>query len=210
MKKLLLLSVGLAVIMNIIQFLGSNQQRADAFTVPVSTARPAASPQPVRASSPLPASATSPATASTLPAATAPASAGPVAATTARLAAAGLRPDYAALYLDVQAKTGTPWQLLAAVHKIETGQRGTTTVTSYAGAQGPMQFMPGTFRAYAMDGDGDGAKNITDLEDAMLTAGRYLAAGGADKGNYPKALYNYNHSNTYVANVIAVAHKLGL
>jgi membrane-bound lytic murein transglycosylase B len=134
----------------------------------------------------------------------------PVAAAADRLSRVGLKPDNAALYLRAQAATGTPWELLAAVHKVETGQRGSTTVTSSAGAQGPMQFMPVTFRAYAMDGDGDGAKTITDLDDAVMSAGRYLAAGGADKGRYSAALYNYNHSHAYVSSVLGITHKLGL
>jgi|GEM_PF-1563705 len=215
MKKVFLFSVGLAVIMNIWQFLSSNQQRADAFVMPNHTSGSlASSPQPTAGAAHSVSTYSSGSTnAENAGAATPPPaapSADPAAAAAAKLAVAGLVPSYAALYLDVQAKTGTPWQLLAAVHKIETGQRGTTSVTSYAGAQGPMQFMPRTFAAYAMDGDGDGAKSITDLEDAMLTAGRYLAAGGADKGKYTAALYNYNHSNTYVASVMSVAHKLGL
>jgi len=136
--------------------------------------------------------------------------AAPVAAAQAKLSAAGLKPAFAANYLAVQAQTGTPWQLLAAVHRIETGQSGDTTRSSYAGATGPMQFMPATFNHYALDGDGNGTKDIHDLDDALLTAGRYLAAGGAARGNYQTALFNYNHSNTYVANVLAIAHRLGL
>jgi len=70
-----------------------------------------------------------------------------------------------------------------------------------------MQFMPRTFAAYAMDGDGDGAKSITDLEDAMLTAGRYLAAGGADKGKYTAALYNYNLARIDLAQSMGAVRK---
>ncbi len=126
------------------------------------------------------------------------------------LSRAGLKPDYADLYVSVQARTGTPWQLLAAVHKVETGQSGDTAITSYAGATGPMQFMPATFAHYALVGDGDGTMQINGLCDSMLTAGRYLAAGGADKGKYSAALYNYNHSNAYVSKVLNIARRLGL
>ena len=92
----------------------------------------------------------------------------------------------------------------------ETGQRGDTTITSYAGAIGPMQFMPATFRAYSLDGDGDGVKSITDLDDAVFSGANYLRAGGADKGRYHTALYNYNHSNVYVGKVLTIARRLGL
>lgn len=135
---------------------------------------------------------------------------GPVAAAQAKLTAAHLKPEFAASYLSVQAQTGTPWQLLAAVHQIETGQSGDTTRSSYAGAVGPMQFMPATFAHYALDGDGNGTRTITDFDDALLSAGNYLRAGGADKGRYSAALYDYNHSYTYVNNVMAIAHRLGL
>src|SRR5262249_38651869 len=124
--------------------------------------------------------------------------------------AAGLNPVYAGLYLSVQQHTGTPWQVLAAVHHYETGQAGTTTRTSSAGATGPMQFLPATFARYAADGNGDGQADIHNLDDAMLTAGRYLAAGGAGRGQYSTALYHYNHSWSYVSRVLDLAHQLGL
>ena len=142
--------------------------------------------------------------------AAAPAAADPVTPIQARLAGAGLKPDHAALYLAAEQKTGTPWQLIAAVHKIETGQRGDTAITSYAGAKGPMQFMPATFRAYSLDGDGDGTKSITDVDDAVFSGANYLRASGADRGRYTAALYNYNHSNAYVGNVMSIARRLGL
>lgn len=154
---------------------------------------------------------TLPSDSTSTPAPTAPpAAADPVIAAQAKLTAAGLKPEYAGLYLAAQARTGTPWQLIAAVHRVETGQRGDTAVTSYAGAVGPMQFMPATFRAYALDGDGNGTKTITDVDDAVFSAANYLRAGGADKGVYSTALYHYNHSNTYVNNVLAIARRLGL
>ncbi|HSX01214.1 MAG TPA: lytic transglycosylase domain-containing protein [Candidatus Saccharimonas sp.] len=127
-----------------------------------------------------------------------------------QLSAAGLDPAYASLYLGVQAQTGTPWQLLAAVHETETHQSGNTSRTSPAGATGPMQFLPATFRTYALDGDGDGHAVITNVNDAVLTAGRYLAAGGAARGDYRTALYHYNHSWSYVSHVLGIASRLGL
>jgi membrane-bound lytic murein transglycosylase B len=132
------------------------------------------------------------------------------AAIAVRLASAGLNPNYASLYLAAQDKTGTPWQLLAAIHHVETGQSGNTYRSSYAGATGPMQFMPATFAHYAIDGNGDGAPDINNAADAIFTAGNYLRAGGADKGDYSTAVYHYNHSYTYVDRVLGIAHNLGL
>ena len=122
---------------------------------------------------------------------------------------AGLSDRFAELYLKAAQRNGIPWQLIAAVHVTETGQSGDTTRSSSAGASGPMQFMPATFRAYALDGDGDGHSIISDVDDAMFTAGNYLAVGGASHGNYSAALYRYNHSYSYVNHVLLIVHKLG-
>lgn len=133
----------------------------------------------------------------------------PVTATERTLSSRGMNPGYAGLYLQVQAATGTPWQLLAAVHWAETRQSGDTQRASYAGAVGPMQFMPATFKAYARDGDGDGLRRIGDVDDAVMSAGAYLASNGAAK-TPGIALYRYNHSNAYVSNTLAIAKRLGL
>lgn len=119
------------------------------------------------------------------------------------------RADFSALYAAAGAKFGVNPSLLAAVHFVETGQRGNTTVASYAGAQGPMQFIPSTFRAYAVDGDGDGVANIYDVDDAVFTAAKYLAANGAANGNVTAALLRYNHSLAYVNKVLSIARGFG-
>ncbi|HVQ43412.1 MAG TPA: lytic transglycosylase domain-containing protein [Candidatus Saccharimonadia bacterium] len=205
LKTTIIASTALAGALNLMQFAVSYNQHAKAAFVP-NWAEAAASPTPkpavaasTVAATPAPATAAAPAPA-----------ADPAVTATAKLASAGLRTEFAADYLSVQAKTGTPWPILAAVHSVETGQSGNTNRRSSAGATGPMQFMPATFAHYALDGDGNGAKDITGLSDSLLTAGRYLAAGGADKGRYSAALYNYNHSNAYVSKVLGIAHRLGI
>jgi membrane-bound lytic murein transglycosylase B len=117
--------------------------------------------------------------------------------------------DLQALYNAAGNKFGVSPALLAAVHYVESGQRGDTTVSSYAGAQGPMQFMPATFRAYAVDGDGDGVANIYDVHDAVFSASKYLAANGAASGNVTNALFRYNHSMAYVQKVLGIARGFG-
>ena len=97
-----------------------------------------------------------------------------------------------ALYREAEADSGTPWHLLAAVHLIET-RMGRLQGVSVAGAQGPMQFMPQTWAAY---GNGD----VTDERDAILAAGRYLAAMGVAE-DVDAALWAYNHSHRYVDSV---------
>jgi membrane-bound lytic murein transglycosylase B len=122
---------------------------------------------------------------------------------------ASKRGGFDAIYAAAEKRFGVSRYLLAAVHYVETGQRGDTTVASYAGAQGPMQFMPSTFRAYAVDGDGDGVARINDVDDAIHTAAKYLAANGAASGNVRAALYRYNHSNSYINHVLSVARSFG-
>ena len=99
--------------------------------------------------------------------------------------------------------------ILMAVHESETRSSGNTCINSYAGAVGPMQFLPSTFAAYAIDGDGDGVKNICDLEDAIFTASHYLAANGANRNQVRQALWQYNHANWYVDMVLERAIKYG-
>jgi len=218
LKTVILCSSAIALALNVGQFFSSYQQREAAFAP--GWAQAASEPS---APAPLPAIAVA-ATADTQTVAVASAQAAPaapapealppvttdVAATAVRLASAHLNPSFAALYLSAQEQTGTPWQLLAAVHHVETGQSGSTSRTSYAGATGPMQFLPATFNRYALDGDADGVKNIDDVNDAVFTAANYLRAGGADHGNYTNALYHYNHSSAYVQTVLGIAHQLGL
>ncbi|MCP4328869.1 MAG: lytic murein transglycosylase [Alphaproteobacteria bacterium] len=54
-------------------------------------------------------------------------------------------------------------------------------VGSWAGAMGQVQFMPETFRRYAVDHDGDGRRDIWNtLPDAMASAANFLNALGWD------------------------------
>jgi hypothetical protein len=113
------------------------------------------------------------------------------------------------LYMAAGARFNVPWQLIEAVHQVESGKSGSTAKRSYAGAVGPMQFMPGTWRAYAVDGNADGNADITDVTDAIYTAAHYLAKSGADEGRIQDAVFNYNHSNSYVRTVVSIAQEIG-
>lgn len=105
---------------------------------------------------------------------------------------------------------GLDWTILAAIHKVETGF-GTGGATSSAGAQGPMQFMPSTFEAYGVDGDGDRIARINDVEDAIFSAANLLCANGAgDPARLATAIWNYNHSQMYVNEVLTLASNYGV
>lgn len=99
-------------------------------------------------------------------------------------------PELLAHYREAEAASGVPWNYLAAVNLIET-RFGSIAGNSSAGAQGPMQFLPSTFAAYGQGG------NIHAPRDAILAAGRYLAANNF-AGDPDHALFRYNNSDHYV------------
>ncbi len=68
-------------------------------------------------------------------------------------------------------------ELLKALRIIDEGHIPAADMTgSWAGAMGQCQFMPSTFMAYAVDGDGDGKINIwASLPDVFASAGNYLS-----------------------------------
>lgn len=71
-------------------------------------------------------------------------------------------------------------QLLDALRIIDAGHVQAIDMNgSWAGAMGHMQFMPSTFRAYAVDGDGDGRIDLwKSIPDAMHSAANYLKRAG--------------------------------
>ncbi|MEV6271041.1 lytic murein transglycosylase [Kribbella sp. NPDC051936] len=72
-------------------------------------------------------------------------------------------------------------------------------------AVGPMQFIPGTWRAFGADGNGDGVKDPHNVFDAARAAGDYLCSGGAnlaDPQGLVQAVLRYNHSMDYVSTVL--------
>jgi len=104
------------------------------------------------------------------------------------------------LYRSASSKFGIDPRLLEAVHQVETG-KSTTCKRNASGATGPMQFMPSTFRAYS---SGD----ICNVYDAVDAAANLLSAGGASSGDIDSALFNYNHSTSYVNLVKSVMYSI--
>jgi len=111
---------------------------------------------------------------------------------------------------------GLSWSLLGAVGTVESdsGQStapGVWSGTNSAGAEGPFQFEPATFAAYATVGPG-GARPPTpyDPVDAVYSASRLLCAdGGGHPSTLRGAVASYNHSETYVNTVLTLAIALG-
>lgn len=78
----------------------------------------------------------------------------------------------------------------------------------YAHALGPMQFIPSTWGVYGTDANGDGKADIFNMNDAALSAARYLCAAGGNLRSHAgqvRAVLAYNHSDQYLAQVLALA-----
>lgn len=96
--------------------------------------------------------------------------------------------------------------LLAALTKVES-DFGRNLGPSSAGAIGWTQFLPQTWRQFAVDGDDDGHRDPMNAADAIYTAARYLRHLGAP-ADWRAALYGYNHADWYVEQVLAAARGL--
>jgi membrane-bound lytic murein transglycosylase B len=105
-----------------------------------------------------------------------------------------------AYYHEAQRRFGVSWRVLAAVNFVESAF-GKLRSASAAGAQGPMQFMPATWRVYGLGG------NVHDAHDAILGAANYLRASGA-RHDIRRALHAYNPSAFYVDAVLRYARRI--
>jgi membrane-bound lytic murein transglycosylase B len=103
-------------------------------------------------------------------------------------------------YREAQRRFGVPWNVLASVNFVES-KFGKLRNASAAGAQGPMQFMPATWRQYGLGG------NVHNAHDAILGAANYLRASGAPR-SIRRALHAYNPSAAYVDAVLRYARRL--
>ena len=147
-------------------------------------------------------------------------------------AAQKIPPDYLADFQASGARFGVPWGLLAGIYQLEcnfgrsqlSGCNPPGTQNG-AGAQGPGQFLAPTWRVglaprtvippgpptssdaqgFATDGDNDGVANVWDPADAIASTARLLASKGATSGDVSGAVFAYNHSPTYVNEVIGLA-----
>lgn len=110
---------------------------------------------------------------------------------------------------------GLGWSVLAAIGRMESDSGrstlpGVTSGANAAGAEGPMQLEPATFAADAVVGPG-GVRPASpyDPVDAVYTAARLLCSdgGGTTQGLYG-AVFDYDHSDAYVASVLVLARAL--
>ncbi len=118
---------------------------------------------------------------------------------------------YLQLYQESAARYCPPlsWTVLAAIGEVESGD-GANEGPSSAGALGPMQFMPSTWKEWGIDGFGDtGTPNIMNPFDAVPSAAEMLCADGAAQGGsgVQSAIFAYNHADWYVSEVLAIARE---
>ncbi len=95
--------------------------------------------------------------------------------------------------------------ILAAINWVESGF-GTNMGTSSAGAIGWMQFLPSSWEAFGVDGNGDGKKDPYNPWDAIFAAAHLLRVSGAP-GDWHGAIFSYNHAEWYVEEVFAHAKR---
>ncbi|MHB8246078.1 MAG: lytic transglycosylase domain-containing protein [Acidimicrobiales bacterium] len=110
---------------------------------------------------------------------------------------------------------GLSWEVLAGIGTVESNN-GTSDLpgvhfgANFAGAEGPMQFLPATFSAYDLPVPPGGANPPSPYNptDAVYAAARDLCANGARDGiDLSGAVFSYNHSNAYVADVLGLAAR---
>lgn len=140
--------------------------------------------------------------------------------------------EYIPVYVAAEQKYNVPWTLLAAHHRVETRFSTLKKLVSPVGAEGHLQFMPCTFvgwkhpsckglgqgeisdkekmnpaiikkyGGYGVDANGDGIADPFDIEDAIYSAAKFLSNAGIKEGKFKKAIYQYNHSDKYVEDVL--------
>jgi membrane-bound lytic murein transglycosylase B len=117
-----------------------------------------------------------------------------------RTAAAAPAEELRRAYTSAERRLRVPRDVLAAVNFVESAF-GRVRAASEAGARGPMQFLPATWRQYGLGGD------IDEPRDAILGAANYLRASGAP-GDLRRALFAYNRSTDYVSAILRFARRM--
>ncbi|MDR5899091.1 lytic murein transglycosylase [Halomonas vilamensis] len=91
---------------------------------------------------------------------------------------------FATLAYDGRRRDFARGELLAALRIIDSGDiAADKMIGSWAGAMGHTQFIPSSYEAYAVDGDGDGRRDIWgSIADVMASTANYLAKAGWQPG----------------------------
>ncbi|MCE5290864.1 MAG: lytic murein transglycosylase [Nocardiaceae bacterium] len=105
---------------------------------------------------------------------------------------------------------GIPLDGRAGVQEIRDTDRGILDGDrKFDRAVGPFQFIPSTWIRWGVDANGDGRANPDNIDDAALTAARYLCANDRDlrtAEGWQQAILSYNNSMDYVHTVFERAN----
>jgi hypothetical protein len=108
---------------------------------------------------------------------------------------------------------GLSWTVLAGIGTIESDNgrsaaRGVHFGKNPKGAEGPMQFEPGTFAEYKVQIDQSRKLTPYDPMDAIYSAARMLCANGSGSAEgLHGAIFAYNHACWYVQDVLTIASR---
>ncbi len=139
--------------------------------------------------------------------------------------------EFKTLYENIAKKYGIDWQILAAIHRVETAFSSNVAVSS-AGAIGHTQFMKCTWTGWGytgcagglgnaniseniytdpkmikkyngegVDGNGNGKADPLEISDSLSATAKKLEKDGANSSP-EKAVITYNHSQDYVDDVM--------
>lgn len=126
--------------------------------------------------------------------------------------------DILNLYIAAGQRSNVAWPILAGIGKVECDHARSTLLgchssQNFAGAMGPMQFLAGTWNTEKVAAPGHSSPNIYDPGDAIYSAANYLANMGAagimdiDSSQVQQAIWGYNHSSSYISEVLQYAHS---
>jgi len=78
---------------------------------------------------------------------------------------------------------------------------------SWAGAFGMSQFLPSSYKSWAVDGNSDGIIDLFNVDDAIFSVANYLKSNGwgTSMEDKRKAIFHYNNSRAYVDAVVKLA-----
>ncbi|SFL63532.1 lytic transglycosylase domain-containing protein [Salibacterium qingdaonense] len=141
--------------------------------------------------------------------------------------------EYLSIYREAEDEYDVSWEVLAAVHRVETVFSTMDELESPVGAVGHTQFMPCSFigwsyegcqgkgdidisrealtntaaieehGGYGVDADNSGKADPYNIKDAVFSTANYLAANGAADGELRDALFQYNQADWYVEKVLS-------
>ncbi len=115
-----------------------------------------------------------------------------------------------------RARRRAQWALGELYHLTQIAQKlemdPLSIMGSFAGAMGPAQFIPSTFRSYGVDGDGDGIASPFNMKDAKASMAHYLKSSGwsenASDEKKRRAVFKYNRSEIYVNTIMMLYEEL--